>query len=60
VIERPAREELKQLIRTKSFTQIGRDFNVTDNAIRKWCRAENLPSKKSEINKISEERWKEI
>lgn len=60
VVERPTREELKRLIRTKSFTQIGKDFNVTDNAIRKWCKAENLPFKKSEINKISEERWKEI
>ena len=60
VSERLSREELKRLIRTKSFTQIGRDFNVTDNAIRKWCKAENLPSKKADINNISDERWEEI
>ncbi len=29
------REELKNLIRNESFVQIGKRFNVTDNAIRK-------------------------
>lgn len=29
------REELKNLIRNVSFTEIGRRFNVTDNSIRK-------------------------
>ena len=55
--ERPSREELKDLIRNKSFLEIGRIFNVSDNAIRKWCDFENLPRKKTEINKYSDEEW---
>lgn len=35
VVERPNREELKNLIRKLPFTTIGRQFNVSDNAIRK-------------------------
>ena len=60
IVERPSREELKNLIRTKTFIQLGKDFNVSDNAIRKWCRSENLPSKKSEINKYSDKEWANI
>ena len=30
-----SREELKKKIRTMSFTEIGKEYNVTDNAIRK-------------------------
>ena len=54
------REELKDLIRTKSFCEIGRMFNVTDNSIRKWCDKYNLPRKKSEIVKISDNDWSKI
>ena len=39
-----SREELKSLIRTKAFVSIGKDFNVTDSAIRKWCKKMQLPS----------------
>lgn len=60
VVDRPAREELKKLIRTTPFTQIGKMFNVSDNAIRKWCKAENLPSKASEIKTYTEEEWEVI
>lgn len=60
ITERPNREELKELIRTKPFTQIGLMFGVTDNTIRKWCDAENLPRKKSDINSISDEEWAKI
>lgn len=59
-VERPSREELKSLIREKSFTQIGEIYGVTDNAIRKWCDAEGLPRKKTEINKISNKEWENI
>lgn len=55
--ERPSREELKQLIRTKPFTQIAQQYGVSDNAIRRWCDAENLPRKKSDINTYSDEEW---
>lgn len=56
----PNREELKELIRTKSFVKIGEDFDVSDNTIRKWCRKENLPYKKSEIKKYSDKDWEKI
>ena len=57
---RPTREELKNLIRTKSFVELGRIYNVSDNAIRKWCKHYNLPSKKSDIKKMSDEEWLSI
>lgn len=60
VEERPNREELKKMIRTLSFVQIGKQFNVSDNAIRKWCKSDNLPFKKSEINKYTDEEWNNI
>lgn len=56
-VERPSREELKALIRINTFTQIGEQFGVTDNTIRKWCVAYNLPKRKSEIKLISNEEW---
>lgn len=60
VCERPSREDLKQLIRTLSFTQIGEQFGVGDNSIRKWCDSMNLPRTKKEINSYSDEEWELI
>lgn len=54
------REELKALIREKSFVSIGKQFNVSDNAIRKWCKVFNLPSSSRQIKKINDEDWKKI
>lgn len=59
-VERPSREELKHLIRTTPFTTIAKQFNVTDNAIRKWCDGYNLPRKSTEIKSISDEDWEKI
>ena len=60
VVDRPSREELKMLIRTMPFTQIGKLFGVSDNAIRKWCLAENLPTKVKDIKLISDKDWAQI
>ena len=54
------REELKKLIRSTSFTAIGKKYNVSDNAVRKWCDKYNLPRKASEIKKYSDEEWELI
>lgn len=54
------REELKEQIRTKPFTQIGKEQGVSDNAIRKWCKKYNLPSKSKEIKNYSDEEWNNI
>jgi len=60
IVDRPSRQTLKDLIRTKPFTQIGEDYKVTDNAVRKWCDYYNLPRKKTEINNFSDEEWENI
>ena len=54
------RDELKDLIRSTPFTQIGAKFRVSDNAIRKWCDKFNLPRKVSEIKQYSDEEWSKI
>ena len=57
VAERPSREELKQLIRQIPFTKIAEQYGVTDNSIRKWCDAYNLPRRKKDIAQYSDEDW---
>lgn len=52
-----SREELKNLIRTTPFTQIGKQFGVSDNAIRKWCLRYNLPKTVKDIKKYSDKDW---
>lgn len=61
-VERPTREELKQLIRNESFLGIARLYNniITDNAVRKWCDTYNLPRTKKEINSYTDEEWAAI
>ena len=58
--ERPSREELKDDIRNNSMVSVGKKYGVTDNAIRKWCKAYNLPSKKIEIDGYSDTEWELI
>lgn len=60
VENRPDREELKSLIRSLPFVQIGNKYGVSDNAIRKWCKSYNLPHKKTEINNYSDADWERI
>ena len=60
VLDRPTREELKQKIRTFSFCRIGREYNVSDNAIRKWCISYGLPSKVKDIKKYTDKEWEII
>lgn len=58
--DRPSREELKKLIRTMSFVDIGKQYSVTDNAIRKWCDSYGLPRKKTEIKNYTDSEWELI
>ena len=55
-----SRGELKNKIREFSFVSIAKEYSVTDNTIRKWCRKYQLPSKKSVIKNISEDEWNNI
>ena len=52
-VERPTKEELFNLLELHkgNFTEISRLYNVTDNAIRKWCRFYNIPSHTSDYRK---------
>jgi len=56
----PDREKLKNLICTIPFTQIGKMYGVTENTPRKWCDKYNLPRRKCDIEKISDEDWELI
>ena len=58
--ERPNRQELKNMIRTMSFVDIGKKYNVSDNAIRKWCDTYNLPRLATLIKQIPDDEWEKI
>lgn len=60
IIERPEREALKSMIKNKPFTEIGKQYGVSDNAIRKWCKAVGLPASKKEINQYTDLEWEKI
>ena len=57
---RPNRELLKDRIRKFPFTKIGEEYGVTDNAIRKWCKAYNLPYRRRDIENYTEEEWEKV
>lgn len=57
VNNRPDREELKQMIWTMTFADIGRKYDVNANTIRKWCKAVDLPTRKKDIETYSQEEW---
>ena len=59
-IERPTREELKQLIRNNSFNSIANMLGVADNTIRKWCKDYCLPHRAKDIKLISDKDWELI
>ena len=49
VKHRPTKDELFDMVKTQSFTQIGRKYGVADNTIKKWCRQYGLPYRKKDI-----------
>lgn len=58
--EHPTRQELKELIRSKSFVKIGEQYGVSDNTIRKWCHSFNLPTNRKLISRMTEEEWEAL
>lgn len=56
----PSREELKAMIKNTPFTQIGKMYGVSDNAVRKWCVSMNLPVSRSKIKEYTPEQWELI
>lgn len=57
VCDHPSREELKSMIRTTPFTTIAKQYGVSDKAVSKWCKSENLPYRKKDIKSYSDEEW---
>ena len=49
--KKPSKEILEELIYEKTFVQIGRDYGVSDNAVRKWCKSYDLPYRYGELHK---------
>ena len=54
----PSRDVLKDKIRTTSFTHIGKEYGVSGNAVRKWCKFYGLPFKSHIIKSLSDDEWK--
>lgn len=42
VVRRPSKEELSSLMTVMSWVKIGEQFNVSDNAVRKWAKRYEL------------------
>ena len=59
-VERPSREQLKNEIRNNSFLSLQRKYQISDNAIRKWCEAYGLPKLKGRIKSYSSQEWESI
>ena len=38
VVNRPSKEKILDLLKTNSYTAVGRMYNVSDNAVRKWLK----------------------
>lgn len=57
---RPDKEELKKMIRNQTFLSIGQKYNVSDNAVRKWCKQYGLPYRVKDIKQYSNEEWDKI
>ena len=41
-VERPSKEVLEQEIKTTSMLQLGKQYGVSDNAVRKWAKSYGL------------------
>lgn len=49
VAERPSRDELLEQVALNGFVAVGKKYGVSDNAIRKWCDAYDLPKYIKEV-----------
>jgi hypothetical protein len=56
-VYRPDREILKDKIRNASFVQIGKEYGVSDNAVKKWCKSYELPYRSKDIKMMSDKDW---
>jgi len=54
-VERPCKKDLAGMILDMSFLEISRQYGVSDNAVRKWCKYYDLPFRKRDIELRKEE-----
>lgn len=57
IVERPERQILQAEVYNTSFTALGQKYNVSDNAIKKWCIYYKLPYRRKDINKYTYDEW---
>ena len=60
VPDRPTHDELALLVAEFGFYGVGKKFNVSDNAVRKWCKSDGLPTHKAEICEYAKTIKKEL
>ncbi len=48
----PSKDILLELISNYSFVQIGKQYGVSDNTVRKWCKKYNLPYRYNDIKEL--------
>lgn len=51
---------MKNLIRQKTFVQIGKELGLTESGVRGRCKAMGLPFRKRDINSYSDEEWNNL
>ena len=44
VTERPSKDDLYELLTTKTFTEVGDTYGVSSNTIKNWCKGYSIPS----------------
>lgn len=49
---RPEKDELVELIAKKGFEYVGREYGVSGNAVKKWCKTLGIPHLKKEVVKL--------
>lgn len=56
--------DLKSLINSlrqyKNFVKVGKEFGVTDNAVRKWCDKYGIPRSSMVIRNLSDDEWESL
>lgn len=59
-VDRPSREILKQEVYNTPFTALGKKYRVSDKTIQKWCKYYNLPNRRQDIKRYSQEEWNKL
>ena len=47
--DKPSKEQLLEMLTNTSFKDIGRNYGISDNAVRKWCKQYGIPHTKKEL-----------